>query len=92
MKKLSCLFLMIALGAFCVAGCSKTKKCTCTSGGIYEIIDSALAAREGLPVQNVVFDTVLTQECYSLNYTDTTDIIYPENGVVMNEFLTCIEK
>lgn len=92
MKKHLYLFSLVVLTLLAITGCTKNKKCTCTTGGIYEIIDSALAAREGLPVQNVVFDTVLTQECYTLNYTDTTDIIYPENGVVMNEFLTCIEK
>ena len=92
MKKCVYIFGLSVLSLLAIAGCTKNKKCTCTSGGIYEIIDSTLVAREGLPVQNVVFDTVLTQECYSLNYTDTTDIIFPENGVVMNEFLTCIEK
>jgi len=92
MKKYFFFSLLIALVALCVTSCSKKKKCTCTSGGIYEIIDSNLVARVGFPVPTVVFDTVLTQECFSLNFKDTNIIYYPENGVIMNEYLTCIEK
>ncbi len=92
MKKYMYIFSLAVLAFIAITSCTKTKKCACTAGGIYEVIDSTLLARNGFPVQNVVFDTLWAQECHTLNYTDTTDIFYPENGVVMNEFLICVEK
>ena len=92
MKKSFFIFFIMVLGALIITGCSKKKNCTCTSGGIYEIVDSVLLARVGFPVPNVVFDTVLTQDCYTLNYQDSAGVYYPENGVIMNAFLTCSEK
>ena len=92
MKQSFYIFLVLFLSVFCVASCTKTKKCTCTTGGTYEIIDSDLVHTYGYPVPITTFDTVLSKDCFSLNYHDTTDIIYPENGVIMNEFLTCTEK
>ncbi len=92
MNRILCFFLLVSGGILITTGCDKSKKCICTSGGTYEIIDSALQATMGFPVPMVVFDSVTTKECSSLNYHDTTDIIYPAYGVVMNEFLTCLEK
>jgi len=92
MKQSFFIFLIVFFGVICIASCTKKRNCTCTTGGTYEIIDSDLVHTYGYPVQITTFDTVLTQECFTLNYHDTTDIAYPANGVIMNAFLTCTEK
>lgn len=92
MKQSFFIILIVFFGVIFVTSCTKTKKCTCTTGGTYEIIDSDLVRTYGYPVPITTFDTVLTKDCFTMNYQDTTDIIYPENGVIMNAFLTCIEK
>ena len=78
----------------CSVSCTKKKKCTCTSGGVYEIVDSARfrAMMYHYPVPMTVFDTVLTQECFDLNYHDTTSFHFENYGLIMHPFMTCIEK
>ncbi len=92
MKRILAVLIFLLAGVLLTTSCGKTKQCTCTSGGTYEIVDSALATLMGFPVPTTIFDTTLTEECYSLNYQDTTDVYYPDYGVVMNAYLNCAEK
>ena len=92
-------FSIAFLSVLCIlmtfsVSCTKKKKCACTSGGTYEVVDSVRFARMmyHYPVPITMFDTVITQECFDLNYQDTTSIHFESYGLIMHPFMTCIEK
>ena len=85
-------FLLVCAMVVLFANCQKKHNCSCMSGGIYEIVDTARYEAMGFPVPNTSFDTTITSECFTLNLNDTNGVYYNMNGVILYPFVTCLEK